>query len=478
MADSLTRFPMHTVLIIVVFAIVLGIMVLVHEFGHFIVAKAFGVRVEAFAIGFGPRLFGFVHNGTDYKINALPLGGYVKMAGEYTGAGREATVGETEMAWSPDADRTGHGAPDEFPSKPRWQRVCIALAGPFANFILALFLLGFVYTQHHEVALYLQGPAVVDYAPLNTPTARAGLQAGDTLVSFNGRENPTWSSIEEDIALNAKRSLPFAFQHEGQVRTGELPSRLPGNANDFDPGTLPQLGLVPRMQTSAIGVEDVQPGMPVAQAGIQAGDQIQSIDGIQLHSVQALLPYLQDHKGAPATLQVLRNGQAFTVHVTPVLSPDSSTGEMTYHLGFKPAPVPTTVEKLPFGRAFAESWQDNKHDSTLILRVLKGMFTRQVSVRSLSGPVGMAQQIGFALSVGIWMVLQLMCTISINLGIFNLLPIPILDGGLILFLAIEGAIRRDLSLEVKERVYQVAFVCLILFAAFVMFNDITKLHHS
>ena len=469
---------MHTVLIIVVFAIVLGIMVLIHEFGHFIVAKAFGVRVEAFAVGFGPRLFGYVHNGTDYRLNALPLGGYVKMAGEYTGTGRETTVGETEMAWSPDADRTGHGAPDEFPSKPRWQRVCIALAGPAANFILAFFLLGFVYMQHHEVALYLQGPAVVDYAPANTPTAQAGLQSGDTLVSFNGRANPTWASIEEDIALNANRTLPYSFAHAGQVHSGELPSRPVGNATEFDPGMLSQLGLVPRMQTAPIGVEDTQPGMPAAQAGLQSGDQIESINGLQLHSVQALLPYLQDHKGTPATLQVLRGSRMLTLQVTPVLSPDSATGEMTYHLGFKPVPVPTTVERLGFGKAFVESWQDNKHDSTLILRVLKGMFTRQVSVRSLSGPVGMAQQIGFALSVGTWMVLQLMCTISINLGIFNLLPIPILDGGLILFLAIEGAIRRDLSLEIKERVYQVAFVCLILFAAFVMFNDITKLHHS
>jgi regulator of sigma E protease len=469
---------MHIALIIVVFAIVLGIMVLIHEFGHFIVAKAFGVRVEAFAIGFGPRLFGYVYKGTDYRVNALPLGGYVKMAGEYTGTGREETVGETEMAWSPDADRTGHGAPDEFPSKPRWQRVCIALAGPMANFILAFFLLGFVYMRHHEVALYLQGPAVVDYVPLNTPTARAGVEAGDTIVSFNGHADPTWSSIQEEIALHAKSSLPFSFEHAGQVRTGEIPSRPTGAGGDFDPQMLSQLGLVPRMQSAAIGVEDVSAGMPAAQAGLKEGDELLSIDGLQLHSVQALLPYLQDHKGAPAMLEVRRGAQTLTLRAAPVLSPDSGTGEMSYHLGFKPTPVPTTVEQLPLGRAFSESWQDNKHDSTLILRVLKGMFTRQVSVRSLSGPVGMAQQIGFALSVGTWMVLQLMCTISINLGIFNLLPIPILDGGLIIFLAIEGTIRRDLSLEVKERVYQVAFVCLILFAAFVMFNDIARLHHS
>ncbi len=469
---------MHIALIVIVFALVLGIMVLVHEFGHFIVAKAFGVRVEAFAIGFGPRLFGYVHKGTDYRINALPLGGYVKMAGEYTGSSNSRPVGETEMAWSPDADRSHAGAPDEFPSKPRWQRVLIALAGPAANFMLAFFLLGFVYINHHEIAQYLMGPAVIDYVPANTTFAATGVQPGDTITSFNGKANPTWGSIEEDIAFEANRMLPFQFEHLGQVRTGELPTRLPGSNKDYDPQLMSQLGFVPRVQTGPIGVDDVQLGMPAAQAGLQSGDQIQSIDGVSLHSVQALLPYLQDHKGAPATLHILRAGQGLTLHVTPVLSPDNVSGGMSYHLGFKPAQVPTTVEHLSLGNALGESWKDNKHDSTLILRVLKGMFTRQVSVRSLSGPVGMAQQIGLAISVGVWMVLQLMCTISINLGIFNLLPIPILDGGLILFLTIEGLIRRDLSLEIKERVYQVAFVCLILFAAFVMFNDITKLHHS
>ncbi len=464
--------------IIVVFALVLGIMVLVHEFGHFIVAKAFGVRVEAFAIGFGPRLIGYVYKGTDYRINALPLGGYVKMAGEYTGTSNAREVGETEMAWSPDADRTGHGASDEFPSKPRWQRVCIALAGPVANFILAFLLLGFVYTQHHEVALYLKGPAIADYVPQGTPLASAGVQPGDTIVSFNGRAHPTWGSIEEDVALHASGTLPFSFEHAGQVHQAQIPTRPARNTKDYDPQMLAQLGFVPRVQDDPISVDDVQPGMPVAQAGLRSGDKIASIDGVHLHSVIALLPYLQDHKGAPATLEVVRGGQTLTLHATPVPSPEPSTGEMGYHLGFKPAPVPTTVERLSLGSALAESWRDNKHNSTLIVRVLKGIFTRQVSVSSLSGPVGMAQQIGFALSLGAWPLLQLMSEISINLGIFNLLPIPILDGGLILFLLIEGAMRRDLSLAVKERVYQVAFVCLILFAAFVMFNDITKLHHG
>ncbi len=468
---------MHIALIIVVFALVLGIMVLIHEFGHFIVAKAFGVRVEAFAIGFGKRLFGYVHNGTDYRVNLLPLGGYVKMAGEYTGTSSKS-VGETEMVWSPEADRSDFGgAPDEFPSKPRWQRVLIALAGPMANFILALLLLGFVYTQHHEVAQYLDGSAVIDYVPASSPAARLGMHSGDTITQFADQQNPTWSEVMEDIGLHQNAVLPISFTHNGRTASGQISTRLANGPTDFAQDALVEIGLVPRMQDAGITVVDLQNGMPAERAGLKVGDEIVRIDGLQLHSVEALLPYLQDHNGAPDTIDVMRHGQPVTIQVTPERAAGSN-GQTGYRLGFQPDRVPTTVEKLPFGRALSESWKDNKHDSTLILRVLKGMFTRQVSVRSLSGPVGMAQQIGFALSVGVWMVLQLMCTISINLGIFNLLPIPILDGGLILFLVIEGAIRRDLSLEIKERVYQVAFVCLILFAAFVMFNDLTKLHHS
>lgn len=468
---------MHIALIIVVFALVLGIMVLVHEFGHFIVAKSFGVRVEAFAIGFGPRLIGYIYKGTDYRINALPLGGYVKMAGEYTGSPSSSTVGETEMAWSPDADRSHAGAPDEFPSKPRWQRVCIALAGPFANFILAFLLLGVVFMRHHPVDQYMEGQAMVDYVPSATAAARAGMGPGDTILSFGDKQNPTWGTVLEEVGLHQNSELPITFLHNGSSISKTLSTRIGSDPNEFGQDALADIGLIPKMQDGPVTVESLTGGLPAERAGLRVGDQIVSVDGLRLHSVLAMLAYLSDHGGAPDTIRLLRGGEPVSLQVTPERVSGGS-GPPVYHLGFGALPTPTQVEQLPVGRAFAQSWKSNKHDSTLILRVLKGMFTRQVSVRSLSGPVGMAQQIGYAISVGPWMVLQLMCMISINLGIFNLLPIPILDGGLILFLAIEGTLRRDLSLEIKERVYQVAFVCLILFAVFVMFNDITKLHHS
>jgi regulator of sigma E protease len=174
-------------------------------------------------------------------------------------------------------------------------------------------------------------------------------------------------------------------------------------------------------------------------------------------------------------LQILRKGQPMTIALTPELvSSDPRTPQ--YQIGITLQPIPVQVSQLPLADAFRQSAKDNRHDSTLILRVLKGLFTRHVSVKQMSGPVGIAQDISLAWTMGVWTLLKLVSVISLNLGIFNLLPVPILDGGMILFLVIESVIRRDVNFEIKERVYQVAFVCIILFAVFVLFNDITKLH--
>ena len=455
-------------LILIQFTIVLGIMVLIHEFGHFAMAKLCGVRVEVFSIGFGPRVFGFRHRGTDYRLSLLPLGGYVKMAGDNPSEERRI-----------DESIDVHGAahphdPAEFNARPRWQRVLIALAGPVANFILSFFLLFALGLFHHEVDQYLSGPAVVDYVAQNTAAAKTGITPGDTITLFATDKNPTWQRILEDCNLNLYHDVPFAFRHNGQVTTTSLHIEYNGDTHEFAPENLFALGLLPSMQPF-VGVDNVPANEPAGRAGIQAGDQITAIDNLQVHSVATLLAYLRDRDGAPARITLVRNGQPQVVTVQPEKLP-SGAGDTQYRLGFTPSAVPVTVERLPLLRAISQSVKDNHDDSTLIIRVLKGMFTRQVSVRSLSGPVGIAQQIHLAFSIGNWTLLRLMSTISLNLGIFNLLPIPLLDGGMIVFLLIESALRRDLNQTIKERVYQVAFVCLILFAAFVLFNDITKLH--
>jgi regulator of sigma E protease len=446
---------MHLLSVLVEFGIVLGIMVLVHEFGHFAVAKLCGVHVETFSIGFGPRLFGWRRGDTDYRLSLLPLGGYVKMSGDVPG-------------------ELPSGDPGEFNAHPRWQRVLIALAGPVANFLLSFVLLILVGMFHHEVDQYLDGPAVVDYVPTGTAAAQAGLQPGDIITQLGRDQNPTWMQIVEDCALNMHRSLAITFTHNGQSVSNTLRVDT-SSTSDFTPDSMPEIGLIPRMQQTPITVMSVENNTPASHAGFEAGDELAQIDSLQPHSVAALLGYLQDRSGAPAQVTLLRNGQPVHVVISPEKLPGNG-GEPEYRIGFSPKPTPVEIQHLPLGRAMVQSYKDNLDDSTLIMRVLKGMFTRHVSVRSLSGPVGIAQQIDLAAQQGFWTLIRLTSTISLNLGIFNLLPIPILDGGMILFLAIESIMRRDLNQAIKERVYQVAFVCLIVFAVFVIFNDITKLH--
>ncbi|MCU1321700.1 MAG: rane-associated zinc metalloprotease [Acidobacteriaceae bacterium] len=434
-------------------AIVLGIMVLVHEFGHFAVAKLCGIRVEVFSIGFGKRLFGFRRGDTDYRLSLLPLGGYVKMAGDNPG---EAPSGD----------------PGEFNAHPRWQRVAVALAGPVANFILAIGLMTGVSMLHNEVQEFLSGPANVDYVPANTSAANAGIHSGDLIVHYDNVEDPTWDQVYIRSLLNINQTIPFSFLHDGQRTDTKIFVESKGGADNFSPE---RLGLIARMQPTPVQVSELTPNTPAARAGLQPADKIITIDGLQLHSVPALLAYLQDQAGKPANLSILRNGTPVSMQITPELL-DSGDGTKLYRLGFAPVQPPVKVERLPLGKAIVASWEFNKKGSLLIVEVLKRMFTRQVSVRSLSGPIGIGTQIHQAVQMPGWMpLIGLMSYISLNLGIFNLLPIPILDGGMILFLLIESIIRRDLNQQIKERVYQVAFVCLLVFAVMVIFNDITKL---
>lgn len=437
---------------IIQLGIVLGIMVLVHEFGHFAVAKLCGIRVETFSIGFGKRLIGFRRGDTDYRLSLLPLGGYVKMSGDNPG---EAPTD-----------------PGDFNAHPRWQRMLVALAGPFANFILAFGLMTGVSMLHNEVQEYVSGPARTDYIPINTPVSRTGIHSGDLIVHYDTVENPTWDQVAIRSLLNLNQSVAFAYMHDGQRINTKLFVESKDGPDNF---SLDRLGLIPKMQNVPVQVDSLEPDMPATRAGLKPGDQIVSIDGLELHSVPALLAYLQDQAGKPASLVVARNGQQIPIQITPQLA-EIGDGSKDYRLGFHPVQPPVKVERLPFGKAMVASWEYNKKGSMLIVEVLKRMFTRQVSVRSLSGPIGIGQQIHQAAAMPGWMpIIGLMAYISLNLGIFNLLPVPILDGGMILFLIVESIMRRDLNQQLKERVYQVAFVCILVFAAMVIFNDISKL---
>jgi regulator of sigma E protease len=458
--------------------IVLGIMVLVHEFGHFAVAKLCGVRVEVFSIGFGKRLFGIRRGDTDYRVSLLPLGGYVKMAGELGGDGtipvtsaskREPAEDEAPAAAEPHRSAKDRG---DLNGKPRWQRIAIALAGPFSNFILALLLMTGLFMMHNEVEVFGSQPANIDFVKQDTPASRAGLTAGDRITRFDSVVNPTWEQVSTRSALSMGQTVPLTVERNGQVVDSSLRIQARGNPDDF---SLQDLGMVPVMQPTPVTVHSVEPSMPAAQAGLKAGDKILSVNGHSFHSVQAILGFLQQSKGAPLDVTVDHNGTTEKLQLKPVVA-DLGDGSKGYRMGFSPDPPPFRVEQLSFPRALHRSIQFNLKYSGLIVEMLHRMVTRHMTMQNLSGPIGIARETGIAATQPGWQpIIGLMAVISLNLGIFNLLPIPILDGGVILLLLIEGVMRRDLNQQFKERIYQTAFVFLLIFAAFVIFNDITKL---
>src|SRR4051794_22822907 len=306
--------------------IVLGIMVLVHEFGHFAVAKLFRVKVEVFSIGFGKRLFGFRRGDTDYRLSLLPLGGYVKMQGELGGDGtvplESAVLSGT--AASGDLPRDS----GDLNAKPRWQRVLIALAGPVANFILALVLMTGLYMMHNEVDAYRSKPADIDFVTQNTPAANAGLKAGDRIVHFDSRNNPTWDDLWLRVEVSLGQNVPMTVLRNGERVNTTLMVASPHDPDEF---SLSSLGIVPLMQTTPVVVHGVTAGMPAGKAGLQAGDKVLSMDGVPLHSVPAMLAFLQQNHDAPVTMKIQSGSTVHDLQVVPMLT-DSSEGGKSYQL--------------------------------------------------------------------------------------------------------------------------------------------------
>ncbi|HZC44104.1 MAG TPA: RIP metalloprotease RseP, partial [Acidobacteriaceae bacterium] len=362
--------------------VVLGVLVLVHEFGHFAVAKLFGVRVETFSIGFGKRLFGFRRGGTDYRVSLLPLGGYVKMAGELGGDGTiPMNAGNVPVPVARDSG--------DLNSKPRWQRILIACAGPFSNFLLAILLMTAVYIGHNEVANYLSDPAVIDYVVPNSAAAQAGLQHGDRIIRFDSVQNPNWDQVMERSVLNLNHSVPMLVQpQDGEQKQTSLFLKSPANPDDFSLG---DIGLTPEIQTAPLKVAMVQADMPGAKAGLKSGDEIVAIDGTRLRSLQSMVLYLQHNGNKPVTLSILRNGKPTTATLTPqkVTGPD---GKPRYEIGFSAVPPPSHIERLSLPAAFSKAIGECVNESTLLMDVLRRVVTHQMSARTLSGPVGIARQ--------------------------------------------------------------------------------------
>jgi regulator of sigma E protease len=426
--------------------IVLGFMILIHEFGHYAAAKYFGVRVEVFSIGFGKRLLGFTRGDTDYRISAIPLGGYVKMSGE-----------------NPMDDRTGD--PGEFLSHPRWQRFIVALAGPAMNIMLAVALLTGVYMVHYEYPAVLDEPAKVGWVNPNTPAEKAGIQKGDRIVQVEDIQNPNWEQVDVKAALSPNQPLKFSIEHDGKISEKTL---VP---EPFGPNQYGSIGWVP--QEASVTLTTVERGMPAEKAGLKVGDRILTANGQDIPALEALVQLLNRTKDQPLEIVALRDGQKKTFTIKPTLAPGGPSQELRYRIGI--ASIPTKVVKLNFTDALKRSLSDNKRSSFLILELLRKMAERKVSMRQVDGPIGIGSAVGAAAREDGWSPLLLItAAISLNLGIMNLLPIPILDGGVILLLFIESLMQKEISLPIKERIYQAAFVFLVLFAVMVIYNDLVK----
>jgi regulator of sigma E protease len=439
---------------ILAFIFILGAAVVLHEFGHFIVAKLFKIRVETFSVGFGPRLFGKKWGQTDYRVSAIPLGGYVKLGGDDSNSPIE-----------------GEGAADiprqeRFDLRPRWQRILVALAGPVMNVITAL-------------AIPLAGALIYGVPATPAPVVNsivgggasetAGLQRGDRIVAFNGIEHPKWDTIRGDALLSPGQPLPVVVERNGQ-RVSLLITPVPHTEDGETAGLLdflPDYGDVP------IVVREVTPDSPASEAGMQTGDRLLTIAGQKVRSAEQVTQYISDHKGEPITLRLERDGRQMDITATARRLPDGKE-----RLGFGPTEdVPMVNVGVGGGMRYAVD--TNLEILRLTGKALGQFFTGQRSARNtLSGPVGIYKAASSSVERYGWGGLfTTLAFLSLNLGIFNLLPIPVLDGGAIFLLLIEGALAAiglTLSLRVRDRIQQVGFVMVLLLMVFVITNDVLK----
>jgi regulator of sigma E protease len=427
------------------FVVVLGILVFVHEFGHFIVAKAFGIGVPVFSLGFGPRLGGFKRKETDYRISAVPLGGYVRLAGD-------------------EADDARTGGPDEFLSRPRWQRFLVFVAGATFNVVLAILVMTLIFSVwgKEEVQPLAAPPVVAEILPGSTAEA-AGLNVGDKILAIGGKDARQPETQGEQIFLSPDQTKSILVEREGRtltlsMKTGQDPSYHLG-----DPGwRLFNDGLGPPL------IDTVMGGSAAEAAGLARGDKLIAIDGHPAEGELQVRAMLEKSAGRSVTVRIERGGQVRDVAVTP--RDDGGKGR----IGVLFTDGNRVRRKLPPVAAFGASIDWARTVTGTVFMTLGKLFRGEISVRAFSGPLEIAR-VSRAAAQTLDTFLAWLAFISLQLGVFNLLPIPVLDGGHILLLGIEGTIRRDIPDRVKERVTMVGLVALLVFFVVVFYFDVDKL---
>ncbi len=425
---------------ILAFVFVIGVLVFVHELGHFLAARRVGIRVLTFSLGFGPKLLKYQRGDTEYCVCALPLGGYVKMAGE-----------------SLEDKRTG--ADDEFMSKSKWERFQVLIMGPVMNLVLAVVVMTFVLYQGAEVPDYEDAPPVIGTVVDGSAADGAGVEVGDRIVSVDGSAVGTWRQVLVEALPQANQALSVEIRSEtGQLRTVMM-------TPDSEATSMAAvLGVGPAMEPQ---IRSVTPGQPAAVAGVLAGDVIEALEGTPVSS-EELVAFINGSPGESIEITVRRDGVRHSIEVVPALVGDVGLIGVALH------PFVTRMIEPGFGEAFTLSLERNYEQASAIFQTLAGLFTARTSPSQLAGPIGIAQMSAGAAALGASELFAFMSFLSLNLGILNLLPVPVLDGGHIAIMALEGVSRRDFSARMKERMLLVGFALLMTLMVTVIYNDMTR----
>ncbi len=424
--------------------VLIGVMILIHELGHYWAARFFDVRVETFSFGFGPRLFGFRRGETDFRFSAILFGGYVKMAGEQPG---DENIDD----------------PRAFLAKPRWQRLIIAFAGPAMNIVLAVILVTGLFMVSFPKLPNDDGTVTIGHVQPDSPAAKAGVKEGDRIINIDGVSDPTWEDVFMKEVSSASRPMMVVLKRDSQqVRTTVTPTLDEKNG----------VGYIGWWAQTEIQIAGVVPDMDAERVGLKRGDILLSVNGQTIRSTFKLHEVIRGSNGRPVEILYSRNGERHKVMVQPTYTNIDGASKWMIGVQLEPRVIMT---KLPLPEAFVESVRQNTKNATLIYSFLRGIVERRMSPKSLEGPIRIAQLSGEAAREGPSAFVRLMSMVSLNLAIFNLLPIPILDGGVILLLLVEMIMRRDLSLQVKEAVFKLGFVFLMAVVVFVLYNDISKI---
>lgn len=423
------------------FLILIGILVWVHELGHFLMAKLFRVRVEVFSIGFGPAIVKKNWGETTYQIAAIPLGGYVKLYGE------EEKISD----------------PRAFSSKKPWQKILIALGGPLFNFIFTLLVFTLIYTIGVETPKYLKENVVIGYVEKKSLAEKIGLRPGDKIVRINGYEIKEWDDLRKallNLSLKGIKETEIYIEREGKILSFKLP--IP----DVKTGK-ESLGIAPKIPPV---VGKVIEGSPASQVGLREGDTVVEVNGKKVSTWYEFVKRVHKSKERPIKLKIRRGNNIIEKEIIPAINP--RTGKP--FLGVMPK-IETVKEQHSLGESLKLALQRTYELTVLTFKTLWGLITGTVSFKTLGGPIAIAQFAGQAAESGLVPYLSMMAFISLQLGIFNLLPLPILDGGLILLFSIEWFRGRPLPEKFKENWQRVGFALIVTLMMFVLINDILRL---